>query len=447
MRSRLMLVWTSLAVGCCVSVGISDAKAQAWLADRRRSEGIGIRAGNLEIHPGLGTEVGYDSNVFNADSELTAGSDNDRLPVGSAILRVAPHLALSTLGAQRREGDPSSAERAVVEFRGGASAPIYVYFSTPQRTRLEANVDLDLQLLPSRPVSFGLVGQYTRTGRPFAQGPGSLNYGRNTLEASPQVNLQTTGGVLKASVGGILGYAFFDSSALSIYDYLSYTVKATSSWEFLPKSALVYEADLSWRDYQNEATETTGEGASIRNDGRRYQFRGGFNGALTAWISVTAMAGYAAAFFDSGPVTDDLLAMLELRWKASDSSMLSFGYDRSLTAAFQGNYHRSDRFSAKAQVLLGGVFLLGGDVGLGLVQYGLDRRTNMRDPEPRSDQRLSAQVTCEYRLTDWFAFTANGGVIVNMTDFENQTATGTEMLFDPAEFNKMEAFLGARLFY
>jgi len=32
-----------------------------WLQDRRYNEGIGIRAGDLEIHPGIAGEFGYDS--------------------------------------------------------------------------------------------------------------------------------------------------------------------------------------------------------------------------------------------------------------------------------------------------------------------------------------------------------------------------------------------------
>jgi len=35
-----------------------------WLKDRRYNEGIGVRAGDLEIHPGIAGEAGYDSNWF-----------------------------------------------------------------------------------------------------------------------------------------------------------------------------------------------------------------------------------------------------------------------------------------------------------------------------------------------------------------------------------------------
>ena len=38
------------------------AQEQVWLKDRRYGEGIGIRAGDFELHPGIGGEFGYDSN-------------------------------------------------------------------------------------------------------------------------------------------------------------------------------------------------------------------------------------------------------------------------------------------------------------------------------------------------------------------------------------------------
>ena len=40
----------------------SAAAQQPWIKDRSYGEGIGIRTGNLELHPGIAGEFGYDSN-------------------------------------------------------------------------------------------------------------------------------------------------------------------------------------------------------------------------------------------------------------------------------------------------------------------------------------------------------------------------------------------------
>src|SRR4051812_25988210 len=75
-----------------------EAHAQAqqpWLSDRRYGEGIGIRAGNLELHPGVSGEVGYDSNYF-----LRAPEED---PISAYRIRITPSLTLSTLGRQRTQ--------------------------------------------------------------------------------------------------------------------------------------------------------------------------------------------------------------------------------------------------------------------------------------------------------------------------------------------------------
>ena len=42
----------------------AEAAAQAWLEDRAYAEGMGIKAGEWELHPGVAGEFGYDSNFF-----------------------------------------------------------------------------------------------------------------------------------------------------------------------------------------------------------------------------------------------------------------------------------------------------------------------------------------------------------------------------------------------
>ena len=64
--------------------------AQPWLADRRYGEGIGIRAGSFELHPGVSAEFGYDSNFF-------LRAPNEVPVVDVWRLRVTPSLTLSTI--------------------------------------------------------------------------------------------------------------------------------------------------------------------------------------------------------------------------------------------------------------------------------------------------------------------------------------------------------------
>src|SRR5450432_1345239 len=138
---------------------------QPWLADRQYGEGIGIRVGNLELHPGVSGEVGYDSNYF-----LRAPSED---PLAAYRLRITPSISLATLGPQRREGlSPSGT--GVLLFRGGA----YVSYneliaadpahSTEMSNQRHADVgaDLNLNVFPQGRVGVDTYANFVRVVQP-----------------------------------------------------------------------------------------------------------------------------------------------------------------------------------------------------------------------------------------------------------------------------------------
>ena len=163
-RTAIALLATMCA---CVTGGLlagPTAHAQGWLEGRDRAEGPGFRVGNLELHPGLGAELGYDSNVFLSSD--AAGVD----PIEtSPILRVTPHLFLSTLGPQRAGAVNSSDSLPVLDFRTGVSASVYHYFDTRAPSNVELKADALMTLLPQRPFSITILGAYGRTIRPFTE--------------------------------------------------------------------------------------------------------------------------------------------------------------------------------------------------------------------------------------------------------------------------------------
>src|SRR5271154_1087685 len=92
MKFRLTLAATLLLGALPLK---AHAQMQPWLGGRRYGEGIGVRVGNLELHPGISGEAGYDSNYF-----LRAPEES---PIAAYRLRVTPSISLETLGAQRAE--------------------------------------------------------------------------------------------------------------------------------------------------------------------------------------------------------------------------------------------------------------------------------------------------------------------------------------------------------
>src|SRR5690242_19842930 len=62
-----VLAAAAFALAIFFVTGVSSAQtapvdSPAWLRDRQYTEGIGIRTGDFELHPGVAGEIGYDSN-------------------------------------------------------------------------------------------------------------------------------------------------------------------------------------------------------------------------------------------------------------------------------------------------------------------------------------------------------------------------------------------------
>src|SRR5450432_402427 len=133
------------------AVSLEAHAQQPWLADRTYGEGIGVRVGNLELHPGVSAEVGYDSNYFlRAPGELSS-------VLAAYRLRVTPAISLSTLGAKRSAtGDAAPAPTSVI-FRGGAYASYNELIAADSahstefgnQRHVDVGADLSLTLFPT----------------------------------------------------------------------------------------------------------------------------------------------------------------------------------------------------------------------------------------------------------------------------------------------------------
>ena len=417
----------------------SEVHAQAWLEDRERTEGPGIRLGDLELHPGIGAEIGYDSNVFYSDSNEQS----------SAILRVTPHLMLSTLGPQRRgegerEGNPPS-----VEFRGGLSASLYHYFATSAKTNVGGDLDLRLIIMPERPFQLTLFENFGRTIRPFTEaGAIDANYGRINNNAGIRADFGTRGQIFKGWLGYAFGVDLYEGASFDFANALDHHITAGTAWKFFPNTAFLYDFDLHFTNYPNEDTTP---GRPLLTDQIRLRSRVGLNGAFTTTFSALAMVGYAAGFYSEGSEYDDIVGQLELRFQFTPTSRFALGYDRDFQRSAIGSFYRHDRGYANLQVLFGSVFLLGVEGGVGLYDFGAVAAEDLMPlgtaGYDRSDVRANVKLFAEYRVADWLGFNATGEYTGDFTDFQYDRIVGMTTTIDPAEYSKFEAWFGVRAFY
>jgi len=156
MNARLPLI-----AAFAVTLAPLTASAQAWVSNPKFSEGVGIRAGNLELHPSIGGEFGYDSNFLR-----TSGNSPGERIVDVLKLRVTPSLTLSTLGSARRSAPTAPA----VAFAAGAHASYSELFpldsddsDVRDRRNLAVGADAKLDIYPRGKVGADLVAAYVRT--------------------------------------------------------------------------------------------------------------------------------------------------------------------------------------------------------------------------------------------------------------------------------------------
>lgn len=476
-RKRTSFVLACLFLG---GAGLSSkAHAQAWLPDRAFTEGPGIRAGDLEVHPGVAVRGGYDTNVFRADGErrsaVVNGQQQDvtQRRVGSGILAVTPHIHLSTLSEQRQlQGeDRKGNERPLptVAFRGGAAATYFHYFRDDAPKNLEVDTDLWLGILPQRPFNIDLNLAYVRSVRPFTQNAFDKNaYNFNGITPRARINFGSRSQVLTGYVGYAPRFTLYESEVFNYLNNLTHGAEAGASWRFLPNTALVYDANVDFQDYKKDDPFNT-RSPVVFADNTRFRTRLGINGAVTRLLALRVMAGYAAVSIDDSSDDgrqldnhEDVVgeAVLTYRFGPAQTSSFEVGYQRDVYSSALGGWNQIDRGFAALRSLLGGAFLLSLEGGATRIEYGrLLGYDKEASAEPvalgangdadRHDVRVDGALRGQYRVTNWLSFMADLSVQALLTDFRYAvfTVDGSSPIPDPARFYTVTAFGGVRAHY
>lgn len=448
----------SLVLGALL-LAPSPAAGQGWLADRSRAEGPGFKVGDFELHPGIGVEIGWDSNLFYSPPNPT-----ETAFVDTAILRATAHLLFSTRGQQRRlEGEASDSGSGnlppPIQFRGGVSASLYHFFARNDLTNVDVAASLRLTVLQSRPFSFSIYNDFNRSIRPFTidvPGIGSQpSWNRIQNVAGLDLNFATTGQVLRITARYRPALDWFEDVRFRTGNRVQHQLTLEESFRFLPQTAIVHETTVVFVDYFAQPDVP----ANQASDGITVRTRVGLSGAVTNQLTLLGLVGYGAGFFNSPPAISDsfrqdyesLVLQASARWRFDESSNLGFGYIRGFQPSFVGNFYREDRGFVNFQTLIGGTFLLGLNVSGGLYAFGAIVDTDgtpIGDDINREDWRLMTEAFGEYRLTDWLGFNASFRYTGNFSNFDYRVdVIGGPSFLEPANFNKFEIFFGTRVFY
>jgi len=452
-----------LTLAATVLLGAISLKAHAqaqqpWLADRRYGEGIGVRVGNLELHPGISGEVGYDSNYF-----LRASSED---PLSAYRLRVTPSITLSTLSQQRIAGGSGMPVRPSVMFRGGAYVAYNELIATDSKYQsefsdqrhLDVGSDILLQIFPAGRVGADTYVNFVRQGQP-SNDPNTENaFDRDSVRAGAGISWRPGGGLFDWRFGYEFMYNYFEKSNFSYLNNFQNQVNMRGRWRFLPRTALLYDGSYTWVNYPNPTTQ---------NDGTIARSSIGMNGLITTRFSLLAMVGWAGTFYEQGtnPTPqqfDSITAQAELKWFISGGadvmnpgsapvglSYASLGYVRDVSNSYLGNFYQRDRGYLGVSYLLGGVFVTNLTAGIANLHFpdsyfasGALQHTAF------SEQRVDASVFGEYRFSNTFGLNATFNYDRNFTGVEIPTSDDplSTQPPDALAYQRWQAFIGARWF-
>jgi hypothetical protein len=474
-RSWLRKGATLVAVPLALVSWSSTASAQGWLADRRYTEGQGIRTGDLELHPGVGGEVGYDSNWFLRSHTEGPNILNGPplLPVrDAAVFRITPSLYLSTLGSQRLDQPGTRVEPRFVTFRGGVSATGRFFIGKEMENQHNVSVasDARVDFNQGRPISVGVFGAFNRLIQPQVLADPNLSFNRDDIRGGAEVIAIPGGGTLDIRGSYQLMASLFEESNGVPYSSITHEIGVRDRWRFRPRTALFSETTLRFITYPN-----ADRASNFLNDSTPVRTRFGITGLLTERISALLAAGYSATFFKdpaapSSTQYDGVNAQAQGTFylnqgAGSDEpgqatlllSTLSIGATRDFQTSLLGNFYVDNKLYATIEYWFGGRLLTRLEGYGEILQYPpvfLNNGVGLPPTQVTGDftnQRVGASFFAEYRFSSTFGLNTTIDYIQQFSSTQipagqvpgNPTAQGVYDL----NYRRFQAFLGARYFY
>ncbi|HEX2731795.1 MAG TPA: hypothetical protein VHM70_09325 [Polyangiaceae bacterium] len=436
----------------------SAQTAQPWLQDRRETQGAGIRAGNLELHPGVAAELGYDSNFF-----LAAGTSGEPT-IPTVRLRITPSLSLSTLGQQRTTAtdtgpDDVPPEPPKARFRSTLALSYDKLFATRDqyssdvnsRSYVGADLNAGVDILPERPWGVGLTAGYTRIDQPY-NSPGQLALDHSTYAGGGDLRWRPGGGLLEWHWAYNARLTNYDDPAYAL-DTVVHGLQTRGVWRFLPRTGLFYQGDVGFvvhRSLDARVPDSTPVASQL-----------GVNGLITSSIGALLMGGWKSIFTTPYPngvqeEFDNPIGRAELTWfigaaGQADPTAANVGFSTLKLGAFHdgftsdlANYYKIDKGYLELSAMLAGVVYLQASAGVASVRHSTPRNADGRPLIKGTLRELRQDVGLygEYRVMKSFALFLNSAFSSSPRNNVVSLVGGTDAL----KYTRFTVLVGARWF-
>jgi hypothetical protein len=451
MKFRFFLA--AAAIGCVAMP--RGASAQAFLSDPRIADGAGIKAGDLEVHPGVSAEGGYDSNYFQRSD--TEGE------IAVWRLRLTPSLSLQSHGS-RAQAEGAGAPPSVKFSARGAVAYNQLFAAdsdnsdqVSEQSHLAGQVGAMLDILPQRPWGGDLSADWIYTVEP-SNDPDEFNaFRRHTVRGGAGVSWRPGGGLFQWRLGYAAKASFYQDDGFDDLNNLQHTAETSGRWKFLPRTALIYRGSITWLDYSDADPD--------RHNGQLLRTQAGINGLISNHFGFLGLVGWGATFYDSNPTVgtrnfDSFIGQAEVTWYPMAQpgspeegapvglSSVSLGYNRTFNSSYLGDFYRRDRGYASISYFLAQQFVLSLSGGYSRISRPevLDQAGNVRvAEEDAGENRIDAVAFLEYRpaqtigINTTFRYDAT-------TDAPVVPGSAGATAGDDLSFRRYQIYLGLRWF-
>lgn len=357
--------------------------------------GDGLRAGDLKLNPRLTLSGAYDENVFRLD-----GAEREGRVSTAPMLSIEPGLAISTI-------DPTS-----VDFSLDGSVAWEQYISQNPALQAQSGLQgagkLSAVLSPRGALSLTLSDDFTYRNQPPPYASRN-SWDRLVNSAGAEVGIHPGDRILEVGLGYNYVVHRYLTANLQELDKDTHEFGLDVAWKFLPKTALVLDADTSLVRYGTSARGTDGAGLQNVNS-NPIHVRGGLSGLVSNRISVRLIGGHGWGLYDSGSSYRGLLALADITFKYGNLDMdnrVTAGYERSFSDSSVGNYFSYHR------------------------GY-LEVRQNLLE------KRLGLSLKGSYTRRDYSSFELDTQNDLNVTENDK----GEQVFFDDLEDNQLEVTAG-----
>lgn len=367
-------------------------------------EGPGVKLGEgLVLHPTVGLETGFVSNVFYEDADVEP----------SGLLRVLAELHLATLSAQRLAAeapDGAQADSGDFNFRAGLRVEYDEYISGNDNVQAQRDVAVDANVagivFPQGTWRFAFADNFRRDVRPTNyESRGGVDRDVNHLRLF--LTYQPEG----RSISGTLRYQntidVFERDTHSFANRLQNHVGLRVNWQWLPVTRFFADASMGYY---------TGLGDdSDKVTSMPLRLMVGTSTAITVNTTINAIVGFGKGFYEEGADYTNVVFGAEFGWRYSPLGRALLLYRFDFEDSINANFYRDHqiRFSLDQQIR---EFTLQAAVDVRFRRYeGLP--PDIMATDVRDDIIFAANLMGRYHFREWLAATLDYRMVIDETDF------------------------------